>query len=228
MADVTKIKSQIIALLGIGEKAAGANVYSGNIGDGDWTSGEIDRAIEEAKMIVGEELSRAKNPKLRTAFLQTDQTITNGAPVPNHFGEISKVEIVPYSGATYNLTGKRASAQEIASYRANPNNVHSETNHNASGSIYGKTFPSDLAGKYATDEDIFTFTGFSATITYADPTSVAIASFPVSTEVPITHLAVGILGKDGTVSEKFAEHYQIGMERLGSAMREEDEQNTKD
>lgn len=227
MADVVKIKDQIKAILGISEEAAGVKVYSSTVlGDADWLNGEIDRGIVEAQYIVAEEYCRATNPKLRSAFLQT-ATPTSGNPLPNHYGEISKIAVVPYSGGTA-LKAVLKSAAEIASYRANPGSLHSAVAHNASEEIFGNTYPSCISAFYAIDEDIFTFTGFSASFQYADFTGVDLDDYPVSSEVPITHIAVGVLAKDGTISEKFAEHYQIGMNILNGVMAEADEENTRD
>jgi hypothetical protein len=227
MADVVKIKDQIKAILGVSQITAGVKVYSSTVvGDADWLNGEIDRAIVEAQYIVAEAFCRATNPKLRSAFLQT-ATPTSGDAIPNHYGEISKIAIVPYSGAAA-LKGVRKSAAEIASYRANISKIHSAVDHNVSEDVFGATYPSCISGQYAIDEDIFTFTGFSATYKYADFSSTALSSYPVSSEVPITHIAIGLLAKDGTISEKFGEHLQIGMSVLNEVATETDEENTRD
>lgn len=227
MATLATIKTQVIALLSIGTRTNGVKDYSSAIGDGDWTSGQIERGISEAQIIVAEYVCRAKNPSLRGAFLQTDQAITNGASIPNHYGEISNVKIIPYDGANA-LKGVRESSERVASYIANNGFIHSEVAHNAPEKVYGVEYPASTAGRYAIDEDIFTFTGYSATISYADINGVDLADYPATLEVPITHIAIGLLAQDGTVSEKFGEHMQIGMSILQGVVQNEDEENRRD
>lgn len=218
MADLTVIKKQVIDLLNAGTYTAGVRTYSATSGDEDFLDEAIARAITEAKYIAGEKVCAAEDSTLKSAFLIADQAITHGAMIPTHYGNILNVKITPFSGATFTIRGARRSAAQIDAYRDNVNSMYDSVAHNAADTGLGATVPSSLAGLYSEENNLFEFTGFSATISYYDFTSTDLANYPASLEVPITHLAVGLLGKDGTVSEKFSEHLNIGLMLLGETV----------
>lgn len=218
MADLTTIKKQVIDLLNANEHSGGAKVYSANSGDEDFLSDAISRAIDEAKTIVAERICKSESG-LKSAFAQT-QSITNGAQLPTHYGSIFNVKITPFDGASFTLKGQKRHSDLINSYRANPDEVYGEIAHDEEDTNMGDNVPSHLAGFYSDEDNQFEFTGHSATISYFDFTNVNLSSYPTSLEVPITHIAVGLMAKDGTVSDKFNEHMGIGLGLLGDAMKE--------
>lgn len=220
MADITKITKQVIDLLNANSyDGSGVKEYGTTSGDEDFLDGAIARAIEEAKIITAERVCLADNSTLKSAFVQANQSINHGSLIPTHYGNIFNVNIVPYSGGTA-MRGERRTSQIINAFRRNPDNIYGQTAHDEEDAGFESGTPSQLAGFYSDDDNLFEFTGYSATINYADFTNVALASYPTSLEVPITHIAVGLLAKDGTVSDKFGEHMGIGMALLGDVIAE--------
>jgi len=224
MADLTTIKKRVIDLLGANEyDADGVKMYSATSGDEDFSDDAIARAIEEAKIITAERVCLSDNSTLKKPFVLTNQTITHGALIPVHYGNIFNVKITPYDGADFTIDGQKRKSQLISSYRANFDEAYGTVAHDEMDDSFDTDVPSQLAGFYSEEEGLFEFTGDSATINYADFTNVELSNYPTSLEVPITHIAVGLMAKDGTVSEKFGEHMQIGMALLGDVIAEKDE-----
>ncbi len=229
MADLTTIKKQINAILGTAEDTAGVKQYSAVSGDEDFLDGFIARAIEEAKIIVAERVCQSDNSTLKSVFIQANQSITHGALIPTHYGNIFNVKIVPYSGAGASaIRGQKRSAELISAYRNNFDNVYGQTAHNAADEAFETAIPSQLAGFYSDEHNLFEFTGHTATINFADFTNVALTAYPTSLEVPITHIAVGLLAKDGSVSDKFNEHFNIGLGLLGDVVADKQDAVTKE
>lgn len=221
MADIAKITKQVIDLLNANEfNGSGVKQYSVDSGDEDFLDEAIARAIEEAKIIVAERVCLSDNSTLKSAFVQANQAITHGALIPTHYGNIFNVKIVPYSGAEA-MRGQKRTPLIINAFRRNPDNMYGTVAHDEEDSAFEAGTPSQLAGFYSDADNLFEFTGYTATINYADFTNTALTSYPVSLEVPITHIAVGLLAKDGSVSNKFGEHMGIGMALLGDVIAEE-------
>jgi hypothetical protein len=223
MADVTKITKQVIDLLNANEfDVSGVKQYSALSEDEDFLDGAIARAIEEAKIIVAERVCLSDNSTLKTPLIQSNQAVTHGALIPIHYGNIFNVKIVPYTGADA-MRGQKRNANLINSYRRNPDNMYGQIAHNAADTTFDNPTQSQLAGFYSDEHNLFEFTGESATISYADFTNTALTAYPTSLEVPFTHIAVGLLAKDGTVSNKFGEHLGIGMALLGDVIADKKE-----
>jgi len=218
MADLTAITKQVIDLIGANSYSGGVKQYSSTSGDEDFLDGAISRAITEAKLIAGEKVCESSS-HLKSAFIQKDQAIAHNAKIPAHFGELLNVVITPYSGASP-MEGQKRSSQQIASYRTNLDNVYGAFAHNeAQTTGFTSDIPATQSGFYNDDNGIMEFSGHSATISYLDFQSTPLTDYPTVLEVPITHLAVGLLQKDGTVSEKFAEHYSIGISLLQDELK---------
>ena len=220
MADLTTIKKQVVDLINANPfDTDGVKEYSATSGDEDFLDEAIARAIDEAKIIVAERVCLSDSSTLKSAFVQTNQAITNGAMLPTHYGNIFNIKIVPYDGAEA-VRGERRTPNIISSFRQNPDKIYGQFNHNEEDTTFENPTPSQLAGFYSDDNNQFEFTGYSATINYADFTNIDLEDYPVSLEVPITHVAVGLLAKDGSVSNKFGEHLQIGLSLIGDVVTE--------
>ncbi len=224
MADLDKIKKQVIDILNANEfDEDGVKQYSATSGDEDFLDGAISRAIEEAKIIAAERVCLSDNSTLKTPFILSNQAITHGSLIPIHYGNIFNIKIVPYSGADA-IRGQKRTSLIINSFRQNPDNINGQFNHNEEDTSFENPTPSQLSGFYSEEHNLFEFTGESATINYADFTNTALTAYPTSLEVPITHIAVGLLAKDGSVSNKFGEHLQIGLGLLGDVIVEKKEE----
>lgn len=220
MAEINKITKQVIDLLNANSyDGSGVKQYSTTSGDEDFLIDAISRAIEEARIIVSEKICLAENSTLKQVFTQSNQAIAHGALIPTHYGQIFNIKIVPYDGADP-MEGQKRNSSLINSYRRNPDNIYGQTAHDEADESFETPVPSQLAGFYSDDHNLFEFTGDSATISYTDFTNVALASYPVSLEVPITHIAVGVMAKDGTVSDKFGEHLNLGLSLLGDVIKD--------
>jgi hypothetical protein len=224
MADLTKITKQVLDLLNANSyDSGGVKEYSATSGDEDFLDGAVARAIEEAKIIAAERICLSDNSTLKTPFIQSDEDIEHGDLIPIHYGNVFNVKITPYSGATNVIRGQKRTSAQIGDYRSNPDNMYGQIAHDEEDTTFENPTPSQLAGFYSDEHNLFEFTGESATISYADFTNVALSSYPVSLEVPITHIAVGLLAKDGSVSNKFGEHMQIGLGLLGDVIADKKE-----
>lgn len=221
MADLDKIKKQVIDLLNANEfDVSGVKQYSTTSGDEDFLDESIARAITEAQTIVAERICLSDNSTLKTPFILSNQAITHGSLIPVHYGNVFNIKITPYDGASFTLRGQKRNPELISSYRANPDNIYGEFGHDEEDEANNS--PSQLAGFYSDEHNLFEFTGESATISYAD-INISITNFPTSLEVPITHIAVGLLAKDGSVSNKFGEHMAIGLGLLGDTIADKKE-----
>lgn len=216
--DFLRVKRQIISLLNANQTDAnGFALYLETVGDEGYLSAEIDTAIDYAAYSVMEAICSTDGHSLRSEFIRY-VVCQNSMPLPAHHGTHGTPVITPFEFAEdrQKKQGVRKSVEEIASYRENPvignmGNLYSEFDHDqpdGSGA-------SPLSGFYAVVEGIFYFTGFSAVVPLAQILASADRNLiPGSKEAAIVHIAIGKLAKDGSISEKFSEHAQMGQMEL--------------
>lgn len=218
--DFLRVKRQIISLLNANATDAnGFPLYSEALGDEGYLSGEIDTGIDYAAFAVMEAICSTDGHSLRSAFIRFAQC-QNSMPLPIHYGTHGTPVITPFefAGDKQKKQGVRKSVEEIASYRENPvvasmGNLYSEIDHDQPDGNGNGASP--LSGFYAVVEGIFYFTGFSAVVPLAQILSIADKILiPDSKEAAIVHIAIGKLAKDGSISEKFSEHAQMGQMEL--------------
>lgn len=208
--DLNIVKKQVIATMGLAVRdSATTPSYTTSLGDSTYATEELDRAIQSAVTTIMQAICETEGHPLRGLFT-TAGALTHGSQIPVHYGPIGVPRITPYSGATYTITGKRKSIEEIASYRANPNNYYSEVAHNASsGGNHSK-----LAGFYAIDGQTVYFTGFSAVSDIANFVEADYTLLPDSRYPVAIDLSIAKLKKDGDISDIFEYYMQMGMAEL--------------
>jgi len=213
MAFLTSIvKPQVVSLLNLAVRnTSGVPTYSSTLGDNTYATEEIDRAIQNAMNEVMRAICETDGHPQRNLFV-VPTPVTHNSLIPEHLGSPGVPRIIPYAGCTYDLIGKRKSIEEIASYRANPNNLYCEVAHNASsGGSHSK-----LAGFYAIDKAANTiyFTGDSAEMDLAHFDESDFVLIPEMHYDTVIALSIKHLRKDGDVSNVFADYAQIGEQGL--------------
>lgn len=199
--DPATVKLQVIALLNLSERDdQGIPSYTDSLGDTSYASEELDRAVVSASSMIMQAICETEGHEHRGLFTNA-ATLTHGAALPMHYGPIGVPRITPYSGASYTLSGKVKSVEEIAAYRANVNNRYSLTAHNAEGPGGNH---SKLAGFYAIDNNSIFFTGFSADTLAANFDETDAPLLPDSYHQLGIDLAIWNLKKDGDNSDIFS------------------------
>lgn len=213
MFDLDTVKKLVIANLNLSvrDDSTGAPTYSTSTDDTTYSSDHLTRACQSGATEIMRAIVETPGHHHRPLF-EAETSITHGAIIPAHVGPIGVPRITPYSGATYTLVGKRKSIEEISSYRANPQDIYSETDHNASDG----DFHSKLSGFYAIDEaaNIIYFTGYSAVADIATFTESSYTVLPDMYYPLCSYLAIGNLKIDGDTSDVFEYYEKLGMQGL--------------
>jgi hypothetical protein len=215
MLSDTRIKSQIISLLGINARGnTGVKIYGTEIGDEAYLSDQIDTAIEYAKLEVGEAIADTDGHSDTFIFV-SNVAVAHGAQIPAHKGLHGVPRITPFEDADYTIEGRTNSYEKIDAYRRNPEfrgeKLYGEFNHDEPDDG-GRA--SKLAGFFAVVQNILYYTGFSAEIPLKTVTLAKVNNLSSEYEPKIADIAIGKLYMDGSISEIFSHYQQLGLMRL--------------
>lgn len=221
MATLDTIKKQVIALLNLASRDSdGIPTYGTTLSDNLYADDEIDRAVQSAVTEIMKAICETDGHPQRSLFITSGATLTHGAVLPDHYGSIGVPRITPYSGATFTISGKVKSVEEISAYRANPDHLYSLKDHNEADGV----MPSKLAGFYAIDGQTFYFTGHSAVADIATFTEGSYALLPDTYHPLGIDLAIANLRKDGDSSDIFSSYEQRAIAGLALIRSQGDDQ----
>ena len=222
------VKKQVIAALNLAARDS-LNIpqYTETVAGGDtaYADEEVGRACQSAVTDIMRTICETDGHSHRPLF-ENSTALTHGSVLPPHIGSPGVPRITPYSGATFTITGKRKSIEEISAYRANPNNFYSLIAHDANNG----GMPSKLSGYYAIDQatKVIYFTGSSAVADLANFQESDYELLPDLYYPDAINLAIKHLMKDGAASDIFTYHAQLAENGLAAIrMKESDQPSPK-
>lgn len=187
---LTTVKYRVTALLNAAtQNADGTPVYSAAVGDPRRHASDISNAVDEAAVLIMEALCKSSDPEMRQPFM-ADATVSHGGRLPQHYGPPGTPKVQAHSGAGWQVADTSCTAEEIESYRDNPQSVYSEIEHDEEGSTVSGC-------AQIVDEEVF-FTGYAckvpiATFVRADGATL----LPDFTEPTCVRVAMGLCEKLG-------------------------------
>lgn len=210
--DLTIPQKLLIARLNLGVRdSSGVATYSTTTANKSWPDEELVRACQTGATKIMRAICESEGHAHRPLFV-TSTSLTHGAVIPPHIGTVGVPRITPFSGATYKITGKRVSIEDVSAYRSNPGKQYSKVAHDTANGQY----PSKLAGRYAIDEptNVIYFTGYSAESDLANCVEADYTKLPDLYYGDVANIAIGELAKDGAVSDLFTYYGQLGQQAL--------------